>query len=193
MDTFPLSRRQSLMALAALACAPAFAAADAVPSSSIYKLQGTLTDQDGRAFDLASLRGQPVLVSMFYTSCQMVCPMLIETVHNTLNALPAAERKDVRVLMVSFDPARDTVAVLKETAAKRHCDSQWTLARTDDATTRKIAALLGIQYRKLADGEFNHSTVITLLDRDGRIAGKSGKLGPADPAFVKSVKALAAG
>jgi protein SCO1/2 len=66
------------------------------------------------------------------------------------------------------------------------------LARTDDATTRKIAALLGIQYRKLADGEFNHSTLLTLLDREGRIVAKSGKLGPADPALVKRVHALMA-
>ena len=194
MTTTNLSRRESLLAIAsiaALSCAPAFAASE-LPSSSIYKLDAKLTDQDGRAFDLASLRGQPVLVSMFYSSCQMVCPMIFETVHATLKALPEAERKDVRVLMVSFDPPRDTVAVLKETAAKRNCDSQWTLARSDETTVRKVAAVLGVQYRKLADGEFNHSTQLALLDRDGRIAAKSGKLGPADPALVKRMHAIVA-
>jgi protein SCO1/2 len=190
-----LSRRESLLAIAsiaALSCAPAFAAAE-LPSNSIYKLDAKLTDQNGRQFELASLRGQPVLVSMFYTSCEMVCPMIFETIHATLKALPEAERKDIRVLMVSFDPPRDTVAVLKETAAKRNCDSQWTLARGDETTVRKVAAVLGIQYRKLADGEFNHSTQLALLDRDGRIAAKSGKLGPADPALVKRVHAIALG
>jgi len=194
MTTTNLSRRESLLAIAsiaALSCAPAFAASE-LPSSSIYKLDAKLTDQDGREFDLASLRGQPVLASMFYSSCQMVCPMIFETVHATLKALPEAERKDVRVLMVSFDPPRDTVAVLKETAAKRNCDSQWTLARSDETTVRKVAAVLGVQYRKLADGEFNHSTQLALLDRDGRIAAKSGKLGPADPALVKRMHAIVA-
>jgi protein SCO1/2 len=185
MTALTISRRQALFAIASLASTPVFAG---TPGNSLYQLDAKLTDQDGRPFDLASLRGAPVLVSMFYSSCQMVCPMLFESVHNTIDALPAAERKSVRVLMVSFDPARDTVAVLKDTAAKRDCDSQWTLARTDDATTRKIAALLGIQYRRLADGEFNHSTVITLLDREGRIVAKTGKLGPADPALVKRVR-----
>jgi protein SCO1/2 len=194
MTTTNLSRRESLLAIAsiaALSCAPAFAATE-LPSSSIYKLDAKLTDQDGREFDLASLRGQPVLVSMFYSSCQMVCPMIFETIHSTLKALPEAERKDVRVLMVSFDPPRDTVAVLRETAAKRNCDSQWTLARSDETTVRKVAAVLGVQYRKLADGEFNHSTQVALLDRDGRIAAKSGKLGPADPALVKRMHAIVA-
>jgi protein SCO1/2 len=82
--------------------------------------------------------------------------------------------------------------VLKETAAKRNCDSQWTLARSDETTVRKVAAVLGVQYRKLADGEFNHSTQLALLDRDGRIAAKSGKLGPADPALVKRMHAIVA-
>lgn len=193
MDRFEISRRDALAAMAALACASAFASDAAAPADSVYRLAATLTDQDGRSFELASLRGHPVLVSMFYSSCQMVCPMIFETVHATLKALPAAERKDLRVLMVSFDPARDTVAALKDTAARRNCDAQWSLVRTDDATTRKIAAVLGVQYRKLADGEFNHSTQIALLDREGRIAAKSGKLGPADPALVKRVRGLAAG
>ena len=194
MKTMNLSRRESLLAIAsiaALSAVPAFAASE-LPSNSVYKLDAKLTDQNGRDFELASLRGHPVLVAMFYSSCQMVCPMIFETVHATLKALPEAERKDVRVLMVSFDPPRDTVAVLKATAAKRNCDSQWTLARADEATSRKVAAVLGVQYRKLADGEFNHSTQIALLDRDGRIAAKSGKLGPADAALVKRVHAVVA-
>jgi hypothetical protein len=37
-----------------------------------------------------------------------------------------------------------------------------------EANARKIAALLGIRYRRLADGEFDHSQPITLLDRQGR-------------------------
>jgi protein SCO1 len=186
-----ISRRHFILASAALASTAVFASE--LPSNSVYRLDAKLTDQDGRTFDLASLRGKPVLVAMFYSSCQMVCPMIFETVHATLKALPDADRKDVRVLMVSFDPARDSVAVLKDTAAKRNADAQWSLVRTDDSTARKIAAVLGVQYRQLADGEFNHSTQIALLDREGRIAAKSGTLGPADPALVKRVHELSAG
>lgn len=186
-----ISRRHFLLASAALASTAAFASDP--PGNSIYKLNARLIDQDGRDFELSSLRGKPVLASMFYTSCDMVCPMIFETAQATLRALPPAERKDVHMLMVSFDPARDTVAVLKDTAQKRGADAQWSLARTDDATTRKIAALLGIQYRKLSSGEFNHSSLLLLLDREGRIAAKTGKLGPADPAFVKRVHPLFAG
>jgi len=41
-------------------------------------------------------------------------------------------------------PERDTVAVLRHTAEQRELDAvHWTLARTDAASVRKLAALLG--------------------------------------------------
>ena len=188
------TRREALLALGALAGTLVLPAQAAAPTDSVYRLDATLSDQDGRAFPLASLEGGPVLASMFYTSCDMVCPMIFESVQATLRALPAAERANVRVLMVSFDPARDTQAVLKKTAEAHGCDGRWVLARADEATVRKVAAVLGVQYRRLASGEYNHSSSIALLDRHGRIAARTGKLGGADPALVAAVrKAAAAG
>ena len=187
-----LSRRDALLLLAASACLPIAARAAAsgeLPGNSIYQFRPPLIDQDGRAFDIASLRGGPVLVSMFYSSCEMVCPMIFETIQLTLKALPAAERERVRVLMVSFDPARDSVVVLKEKAEAHHCDARWTLARTDETSVRKLAALLGVQYRRLASGEFNHSSTIELLDADGRIAARTGTLAAVDPVLLKTLRA----
>ena len=184
------SRRAALRSLAAIACLPLAAriACAGGPGDSVYALHAALTDQDGRAFELSSLRGAPVLASMFYSSCDMVCPLIFETIHATLDALPPAERPAWRVLMVSFDPARDTVPVLKQAAADHHCGPEWTLARCDDATARAVAAVFGVQYRRLKNGEFNHSTVIDLLDREGRIATRTAKLGAPDPAFVAAMR-----
>jgi len=187
MTTRTIDRRTLLCGLGALAFTP-LARAGSLPGDSIYNLEAALVDQRGRRFELASRRGQPTLVSMFYSSCQMVCPMIFETVHATLKALPADEAAGMRVLMVSFDPSRDTVDVLA-TAAKAHgCDDRWTLARADEPTARAIAAVLGIQYRRLESGEFNDSTVIEFVDRDGRIVAKTSALGAVDPAFVKAAR-----
>ena len=184
-----LGRREFLLSMGALACAPLTTFANgALPPDSLYQLQASLTDQDGRTFDLASRRGTPQLVSMFYTSCEMVCPMIFETIRYTVQALSPAEQRALQVLMVSFDPARDTVQVLKRTAQVHGCDERWTLARADDTTVRKFAAALGFQYRRLASGEFNHSTLIELLDANGRVVAKSGKLGNADPALVRATR-----
>jgi len=157
----------------------------ALPANSVYQLAIALTDQDGHDFRLADRRGKPILISMFYSSCQFVCPMLIDTLRDTEGKLDAGERSQLGVLMVSIDPARDTVAVLRRKADERAIATpRWTMARTDAASVRKLAAVLGIQYRALADGEFNHTTALILLDADGRIVARSSQLGNADPAFV---------
>ena len=185
------------LAGAAPAAAPAASAGVStapLPADSIYQLALPLTDQNGRSFRLDEHRGQPMLISMFYTSCQFVCPMLIDALRDTEARLTDAERARLHVLMVSFDPAHDSVAVLKRTADQRHLDAaHWSLARADARNVRKLAAVLGIQYRALPDGEFNHTTALILIDADGRIAGRTAKLGDADPAFVKLVKAAVQG
>ena len=186
------TRRHALCCLLAGACAPltvAAVAASELPGDSIYQLRPSLTDQNGQPFELATLRGGPVLVSMFYSSCEMVCPMIFETIAMTVKALAAPQRERVKVLMISFDPARDTVAVLKRTAEAHQCDARWTLARTSETDARKVAALLGVQYRRLASGEFNHSSTIELLDADGRIAARTGTLGAVDPVLLKALGA----
>ena len=182
----------STAAIAAAPTAPAAGAARApeLASDSVYQLAATLTDQDGRAGRLDERLGHPVLVTMFYTSCQFVCPMIVEALRDTEAKLGAEERKHVSVLMVSIDPEHDSVAVLRRTADERGLDtSRWTLARTDATTVRKLAAVLGVQYRALPDGEFNHTTAVILLGADGRIVARTTRLGSADPSFVKRVKA----
>ncbi len=173
--------------------AAAVPAADlpALSGDSVYQLDVDLTDQDGRSQPWKQWRGQPLLVSMFYTSCQFVCPMLVEALADTRAALPPDQRERLHVTLASFDPARDTVAVLQRYASQRGLDpAVWTLARTDARGVRRLAAVLGIQYRALADGDFNHSTVLLLLDADGRIAARTTRLGNADPAFVQAASAL---
>jgi protein SCO1/2 len=184
----------AVMASPALFAAPSATpepqSASALPVDSVYQLSVALTDQLGRTSQLADRRGQPALVSMFYTSCQAVCPMLVDALRDTEAKLSPQERTRLSILMVSFDPEHDTVNVLKRTADERGLDSaHWTLARTDAKSVRKFAAVLGIQYRALKNGDFNHTSVLILLDADGRVSGRTTQLGNADPAFVKVVKA----
>jgi protein SCO1 len=188
MNQTTLSRRDALMLLG-LAGIAASSRAEPTPGDSIYQLHPALVDQDGRSFNLASMRGAPVIASMFYSSCEMVCPLIFETVAHTLQSLKPQVRNRIHVVMVTFDPARDTVPVLKETARKHACDARWSLVRGSDADVRRVAALLGVQYRRLPSGEFNHSTSIQLLDSEGRFVKRTGKLGEDDPDFIAAAQA----
>ena len=195
-----MTRRIAAGLAALLSCASlplpaaAGAAAPELPGDSVLNLDGRFVDQAGRAFTLRERRGEAQIVGMFYASCQLVCPMLIETGRALDRALSAAERARLRVLLVSLDPAKDVPAVLTETAAKRGLDThRWTLACTDADTVRRLAAVLDIRYRQLVDGNFNHTSALLLLDREGRIIARSDGLGgKPDPQFVAAVRAALA-
>jgi len=165
------------------------AAADALPGDSIYRLDLALVDQDGHGLMLRERRGGPVLIAMFYTSCPYMCPLIVESIKRTEHALDDSARARLHVVLVTFDSARDTPLVLKTTAEKRHIDfARWTLARTEPAGVRRLAAVLDVQYRALPDGGFNHSGVMSLLDADGRIVARTEKLGEVDAEFLAAVQ-----
>ncbi len=190
------SRRCCLQRLAGAALLGAGAGAGAgtlsqtadLPADSIYHLRAQLTDQDSHALELDFGRGAPLLVSMFYSSCEGVCPVIFQTLQLTLQALPVDPAARLKLLLVSFDPARDDAARLKASALAHGCDGRWTLAHSDPAHTRQIAALLGVQYRRLSSGEFNHSSLITLLDDQGRIVARSSRLGTPDPGLLAALR-----
>ncbi len=183
-----------LTAFALLLCTPIqsnAATRTAWPSDSVYHLDAALLDQDGHALRFASTAERPRLVTMFYTSCAFVCPLIIDTLRKTENELSADERAGLDVLMVSFDPDIDTPAVLKGVADKRHLDTpRWRLARAAAPDVRRIAAVLGIQYRQLQNHEFSHSSVLVLLDAQGRIVARSERLGEPDPELVAAIKRI---
>lgn len=160
---------------------PFASAADdtALPGTSLYHLDIVLTDQDGQDFALGDLRGKPVLVSMFYTSCRYICPLIIDSARGVEQALTDEERQGLRIVLVSLDPDRDDPAALKRIADRRKLDTtRWSLARTEAPSVRRLAAALGIRYRALADGEFNHTSQMVLLDREGRPLAQGEASGP---------------
>ena len=161
-----------------------------LPSDSVLQISDTFTNQDGRDFKLSDRRGKPQLIAMFYTSCKYICPLIIDSGKGVDNSLTPAERKNLSILLVSMDPARDTPEALMFIVNKRKLDTtRWTLSRTDEKGVRTIAALLGIRYRMLADGEFNHTSALILLDAEGRIVARTEALGSKpDPVFLATVK-----
>lgn len=161
--------------------------AAAYPQQSIYQLQAVLTSQSGAQHGLDVYAGKPVLITMFYGSCPAACPLLIDTLRAVERAAPPAQRERLRVLMISIDPQRDTQQALQALSQVRHIDaSRWTLARTDAATVRRIAAVLNVQYRQLPNGDFNHSSIITLLSPAGEMLAQSSVLAKADSALLEA-------
>ncbi|QIL20295.1 SCO family protein [Thermomonas sp. HDW16] len=169
---------------------PAAARDTPLPTDSVYQLQAQLVDQDGRSQAWRALRGKPRLVAMFYTSCQYICPLIVDSGKAVEHQLTPAERNRLGITLVSMDPARDTPKALRAVVDKRKLDTRhWSLLAPRKDDVRDIAGVLGVRYRALADGEFNHSSAMILLDADGRVLARSEKMGTQpDPEFVATVR-----
>jgi protein SCO1/2 len=169
----------------ALPAAPA-----ALPADSVYQLPLRLTDQAGRSYDWSTRRGKPQLVSMFYTSCQYICPLIVESGKAMEKHLTPAQQRNLGILLLSMDPEHDTPKALQAVVDKRRLDTaRWTLASPPPGQVRALAGVLGIRYRQLADGEFNHTSALVLLDANGRILARTEQVGSRpDPEFLAAVR-----
>ena len=77
----------------------------------------TLTDQNGRPFDLAAQRGREVVLFFGYTHCPDVCPATMGALTKVYHALKPAQRARVLVAFVTVDPQRDDARTLKRYVA----------------------------------------------------------------------------
>lgn len=146
---------------------------EAVPAAftkeSIYQLDARFTDDSGRPFAIGTLRGRPVVLDMFFTSCGYACPLTVTDMLAIQNRLPEGLRSRATFVLVSFDAAHDTPEVLAKYRAERSLNAQWILLHGDEGGVRELAALLGVKYKQDAAGAFSHSNILTVLDTQGEI------------------------
>lgn len=107
---------------------------------------------------------------MFFASCQFTCPITVSDLQRIEAALPENLRGQVGFTLISFDSVRDTPAALRTFRASRELGGDnWTLLRGEPDDVRELAALLGVIYKRDANGDFAHSNLITVLNAEGEI------------------------
>jgi protein SCO1/2 len=74
-----------------------------------------LRDQDGERVSMRALRGQPVIVTFLYTTCEDTCPAQAHVVRGALDELG----HDLPALAIAVDPPRDTPARAKACLAEQ--------------------------------------------------------------------------
>lgn len=142
----------------------------AIPDRSLYQLDSTWTSDMGREIKLGVLQGQPHVVAMVFTTCEFACPIIVNDMKRIADALPANLRGKVNFTLISFDHERDTPEKLHAFRQRMILPvANWTLLRGGADDVRELAALLGVNYRKDARGQYAHSNIITLLNSGGEV------------------------
>ncbi|NJM55756.1 MAG: SCO family protein [Verrucomicrobiae bacterium] len=159
--------------------------------SSLYQLESEWTSDAGRHVRLDVLRGRPQVVAMFFASCEFACPIIVNDMKRIEAALPEEVRGKTDFLLVSIDPERDTPEALRAFRGRMKLPMErWTLltGRPDDV--RELAALLGVNYRKDARGQFAHSNLITLLNAGGEVVAQQSGLNQSPDELVRKLNTL---
>lgn len=167
-------------------------AGEAVPGQSLFQLESAWTDHQGKTLSLDELGGAPIVLAMVYTHCEHACPRIVADMHRIQGEL-GERAKDVHFVLVSIDPERDSVDRMATFARETGIDAEgWRVLRGEEADVRELAAVLGVQYKRVSPSDFAHSNLVHVLDADGVIAHRQEGLGTAPTATVAALEGLLA-
>jgi protein SCO1 len=140
---------------------PSFSGAVISPPYTAKEI--SLTDHNGKPFKLSDHRDEVVLLYFGYINCPDECPTTMAHIKLALESL-GASAKNVQVVMVSTDPARDTPAGLKD--FMEHFSLDFLGLTGTPAELEKVWKDYGVV---VEDGGETHSTFLYVIDPSGKI------------------------
>ncbi len=145
----------------------------AISQGAIGRVLGdyTLRDTAGQPFDLSSLRGKPLVISMIYTSCHHICPTITRNLGDTVGIAQEALGEDAfNVVTIGFDWQVDTPDRMREFESRLGLGNvpNWHFLATDARIVDELSDNLGFLFYPSAKG-FDHLAQSTVIDADGKI------------------------
>ncbi len=127
-------------------------------------------DQEGDSVTNATFQDKLMLADFFFTSCPTICPKVKRQMLRILAEYDDEDR--LVVLSHSIDYRKDSVPVLKQYADKLGIDAnRWHLVQLQKNEVEKYAnEYFNVAFEdESAEGGFDHSGRIMLIDTQGRI------------------------
>lgn len=138
----------------------------------------TFTDETGTPVQLRNyFDGKPVILSLAYYDCPMLCTLVLNGLVRTLRTLTFSAGNEFTVLTVSFD-AREKSALAAE---KRNtylraydrtgAENGWHFLTGDEENIQKLTRAVGFRYQyDQASNQFAHASGIVILTPEGKIS-----------------------
>jgi len=131
-----------------------------------------LTDDHGRAFGVADLRGQTALLFFGFTNCREVCPVTLQVLRQVYRSLEA-DSHDLVNVFISVDGARDSPAAMHEYLQPY---SPGFIGLTGEPTAVRVLAdkLSAVFFKGMptdSQGGYDvaHTSQVYLVDAQGRL------------------------
>ncbi|MGH7825838.1 MAG: SCO family protein [Candidatus Binatia bacterium] len=138
----------------------------------------SFTEIDGRRITLSDLTGKVSIINFIYTNCPDTCPIQSAQMRQIQDDFK--NEKDLRLVSITVDPARDTPEVLSEYARRFSADpARWFFLTGEKETIYKFAnegfrlGALEIPHDKRPESgaTHTHSPRFVLVDRETQIRG----------------------
>jgi protein SCO1/2 len=142
-------------------------------------LDATFRDETGRTVRLADYfkQGKPVLLSLVYYDCPMLCNQVLNGQVGMMEALPFNAGREFTALTVSFDPRElpELAAKKRETYLKRYgrggSEAGWHFLTGDEANIRRLTDAVGFQYLwDEGSQQFAHASAIMVVTPEGKLS-----------------------
>jgi protein SCO1/2 len=126
-----------------------------------------LVGDDGATVSLGDYRGRPFVLSTFFTSCTVRCPLTIGKLLE-IDAAFAEKGECVPIVLVTLDPRTDTPERLHAFRLARHLPAHWLLLRGSVEDTVSLSRALRVR-RIDDDTHIDHDVRIAFVAADGTI------------------------
>jgi protein SCO1/2 len=137
-----------------------------------------LRGEDGRAVRFGDLfRGRPVVLTLNYYACPMLCTVSLNGLAMALNVLRFDAGREFEIVTLSFDPKEtaELAAAKKKSYLTRYqrpgADGGWRFLTGDAAAIKAIATAVGFRYAwDTETQQFAHPAGVVVLTPQGTIA-----------------------
>lgn len=128
------------------------------------------TDRSNRQINLIDLMDKPLIISLIYTGCIDVCPMISEHLADAIEVAKDAVGEDAfRVVSIGFDAQNDTPERMRMYAAERGLNVRgWNFLSANADTIDQLSRDLGFTFNPSPQG-YDHMTQTSVIDTDGRV------------------------
>jgi protein SCO1/2 len=141
-------------------------------------LDATFRDENGEMVKLSKyFRGKPVILSLAYYECPMLCGIALEGLAGSLKGFNLSAGSEFEIVTLSFDP-REKPPLAKAKKAgyvarygRPGANEGWHFLTGDDAEIREVTNAVGFRYQwDEKQQQFAHATGIVVLTPDGTIS-----------------------
>jgi cytochrome oxidase Cu insertion factor (SCO1/SenC/PrrC family) len=161
----------TLLCLAALSAnGSCWATAGGASATRLQSLPASWVDDRGQPFDLHSLDGRQVVLTMAYATCHRLCPITMKRLQQVQREYDRHSQR-AEFVVIGYDPDTDDAAAWHQYRLTRHLTrDNWHFLVGKRAAVEQLARQLGFPFWKY-DEHVMHELRVVFFDEHGLLVG----------------------